>query len=332
MHPLVEQCLRDMDSPDPESLLSIIDRFRPDEPSTRERLTLAAKLLDAKRWQAVETIYWHILCLTGAHFPGVEEFGRVRENLSRFPCDYGVSYRLVSLAGILSELPETLHPLFRFGERPPGRMIRRLRSRPLVADLVRIVENRLFYPKDSPGRGWSPIHAIRLLGEIRAPEGIGPMLRGMLDPEIFDYALRELAFALGGMGGPVLEPTIAAMATPGLDEFQIITMGRILRDAAIVDDSSRPQVGRELLDRARDDAQPPEVRAFFLRYLIDLEAREHADAVEALLSHSFFSRGVAVPATRLAEDLRRLRAGESGVEQRRQAIASRFSSLYADEG
>jgi hypothetical protein len=174
---------------------------------------------------------------------------------------------------------------------------------------------------------------MRLLSELKASDSIPALLQGMTDPEIFDYALKDLAFALGSLGRPALDPILRAIEAPGLDEFQLITFKRVLRDIAIVDPEARDRVVSLLLSFAQNSERPPEVRAFCLRYLIELEATDTFDAVEALFEDALFTQGVAVSPVRLREQIRRIRAGSTELAQKRQWILSRFSSWYpADEG
>jgi hypothetical protein len=326
MHPLVEQCLKEVDA---ERVLTIIDRFASDPPDTAERLSLAQRLLDRRLFTPAETIFWQIVCMRGASFPASSQVRQIEQALGLFPEDYGVSRRLVRVSRILAALPDSLYDLFRWEDKLSRRLVLPLVSPSLIAPMVQIIEEPKLYPKDSPGRGWAPVHALRILAELEAEESIHAMLCGMLDPEIFDYALKELAFALGRVGGPALRPALKTLETPGLDEFQIITLLRVVRDIGLVDEQARPMASASLVSRAKDELQPPEVRAFCLRYLIEMESSEHFEAVESMLDEPWIARGVALPPSTLRNELRRVRAA-SERQRRRQAIFNRFQTLYSD--
>jgi hypothetical protein len=317
-----------MNGADPEAVLVVIDGFSHNPPDAQEQIELARELLPRNHFQAVETLLWKSLCLAREAFARPEQIVHIVSLLDTFPKDYGLSPRLVITARLMKDLPGVARELFRWADKLSRSVARSLASPSHAPHLIRIVETRCLYPKDSPGAGWTPLHAMRILAEIGSPAAVPALVRGMLDPEIFDYAQKELALALGRIGTPALGPILESLQSPGLDEFQMITMLRVLRDVAIVDDSSRPRVAEHLLHSATDASQPPEVRAFGVRYLIEMNAREHQGAIDALLNDSFFSRGVAVSPERLRDQWRSVSARD--VLDRRQAILDRFASLYPE--
>jgi hypothetical protein len=323
----LEQCFRAAESTDREAVLRLIDDLPRPMPGTDDLLNLAESMSRRGHFQASETVLWKILCRPGDEFPSENELARIPAAARTLPREYGASPRLIDLTRLLTELDPALLQVFRWGERPSNSSARRFVSPRFVGDLVRIIEDHYLYPKDSPGGGWAPIHALRLLSEIGDARALEPMLRGVTRPEIFDYAQRELGFALGRMGGPALEPTLRALSTPDMDEFQIISLLRILRDVAVVDPECRSRVASVLLDRARDDSLPPEVRGYAVRYLIEMEAAGHEAEVRTLLEDPFFDRGVSLASSRLREEWRKTRVC-SGLPERRRALISRFDSLY----
>lgn len=328
MHPLIDRCRAVMDSADPEPVLAVIDGFPHDPPDAHDQLVLARDLLPRRHYQAAETLLWRILCLAEDRFPRPEQIAEAGAILRSIPADYGASRRLTTAVELLGELPAAAHELFRWRETIRRADLQPLMSPDHVPGLIRIIETRPLYPKDSPGFGWAPIHALRILAELQAAEAIVPMLEGMFDPEIFDYALKELAFALGRMGARALDATVGTLRRPGMDEFQIITLLRVLRDIAIVDEAARGRVAYLFLSTAAEESQPPEVRAFAVRYLVEMRAREVSSDVERLLDDPLFTRGVAISPDRLKEEWR---AGSpASLSERKQAIMGRFHSLYPE--
>jgi hypothetical protein len=83
--------------------------------------------------------------------------------------------------------------------------------------------------EDDPGAGWAPIHAARLLCDLRAAEAIEPMLALLgetgWDTVIHDAILRDLP----QMGGAALEPALRAAIATDDPEFKSSLLGILAR-------------------------------------------------------------------------------------------------------
>jgi SEC-C motif-containing protein len=82
----------------------------------------------------------------------------------------------------------------------------------VIPPLVALMENEELSLDTAPGEGWGPIHAVELLGELRAPEATGPMLRLLAETEWDTIIHDRLLQALPRLGPEALEPTLAAYA------------------------------------------------------------------------------------------------------------------------
>jgi HEAT repeat protein len=77
----------------------------------------------------------------------------------------------------------------------------------LIPRLIAIAGDRDLWDEDSPGQGWAPIHAVEMLGKLKAVE-VAPLLIDIVaETEAFDALYNEALLALEEMGTPAL-PTL----------------------------------------------------------------------------------------------------------------------------
>jgi hypothetical protein len=109
--------------------------------------------------------------------------------------------------------PEALvELLIEAGKQLPPRLRRQILALgpAAVPPLLALFQDRALALEEAPGEGWGPIHAAELLGELRAPEAIEPMLR-LLEENDWDTILHDTVLrTLPLYGGAAFEPTLAA--------------------------------------------------------------------------------------------------------------------------
>jgi hypothetical protein len=100
------------------------------------------------------------------------------------------------------------------GQHLPPRLRQRILTfgPTVVAPLVALMEDEELSFDTAPGEGWGPIHAVDLLGELRAEEAIEPMVRLLAETDWDTIIHDRLLQALPRLGPPALEPTLAAYA------------------------------------------------------------------------------------------------------------------------
>lgn len=79
-----------------------------------------------------------------------------------------------------------------------------------IAQLVDILRNHQLEDQDAPGADWVPVHAVRLLGALRAAAAVEPMLDLLADGDGTDYLSAAIIEALPAMGPTVLERLLQA--------------------------------------------------------------------------------------------------------------------------
>src|SRR5215212_1283956 len=84
------------------------------------------------------------------------------------------------------------------GQQLPARLKERILAfgPSVIPPLVAILKDETLAADDAPGEGWAPIHAVELLGELKAAEAIEPLLRVLVREEwgtyLHDGALQAL--------------------------------------------------------------------------------------------------------------------------------------------
>jgi hypothetical protein len=81
-----------------------------------------------------------------------------------------------------------------------------------VSGLIEILADDSLSFEIAQGKGFPPVHAVKLLADIKAPEAIDPMLRALTVTECGDLLHDEISKRLAEFGAPVLEPALAALA------------------------------------------------------------------------------------------------------------------------
>ena len=95
------------------------------------------------------------------------------------------------------------------------------------APLRAIIDDETLLDTDARGGGWAPLHALDLLGELRATAAIPRMLELVGSCDLDEYAFGAAAGALEKMGAAAVEPVLAAYAAEEREEYRA-TLASIL--------------------------------------------------------------------------------------------------------
>jgi HEAT repeat protein len=89
----------------------------------------------------------------------------------------------------------------------------------LLALIDEDFEDREPLAHDDLVAGWPPVHAVRLLGEMKAEEAIQPFVRILRELDADTWLSNDAELGLAKIGPPIVEPVLAALAeTSGPDE------------------------------------------------------------------------------------------------------------------
>jgi hypothetical protein len=118
-----------------------------------------------------------------------------------------------------------------------------------VPALLEIMEDDDLALSKSPGGGWAPAHAVRLLGELKAAGAVEPMLRLLATTDYLDVLHDQLIQSLPEIGTPVIEPALRAYAENDNTDFRF-SLCAVLAEAGVRDD----RIFEILIDQLRADS------------------------------------------------------------------------------
>ncbi len=117
-----------------------------------------------------------------------------------------------TLVGSLLEHEETIPPSLRSDILARGREA--------VGPLISLLADPELDHKKAPGQGFSPIHAVSLLAELRAPEAIQPMLAALSRTEPGFLLYDSLLAGLESLGPQVTPPALELLSRTGDPEYR----------------------------------------------------------------------------------------------------------------
>jgi len=177
-----------------------------------------------------------------------------------------------------TELSELLAQLRDAGKDPSDSLLDDIRSygRDAVEPLLEVVAG---YPGDDPDADerlyWATYPAMQLLGDLRAPEAIGPIL-ALLD-EDDDYIGPFISESLGRIGQPAIEPLREALFASGANVYGVANAANALARLAELHPEHRREIVSILIERIDADIpndDPYALRAFLISDLADMRAHE----------------------------------------------------------
>jgi hypothetical protein len=151
-----------------------------------------------------------------------------------------------------------------------------------VPDLVRMLGDPALNGADSESKEvWAPLHAWRALGQLRSPEGVGPLLQQLDDCAEDDWCHEEVPRVLGLIGPAALPALSAYLADPAHGLYHRWAVADAVGHVAREHPAARPEcvdVLTRALARAADNE--PELNGAIVSNLLHLKARESAPEIE----------------------------------------------------
>jgi HEAT repeat protein len=81
----------------------------------------------------------------------------------------------------------------------------------LIPRLIEVAGDRDLWDEDSPGEGWAPIHAVEMLGKLKATEAVPLLIDIVAETEPIDILYVEALFTLEEIGAPTLPTLLSTM-------------------------------------------------------------------------------------------------------------------------
>jgi len=184
-------------------------------------------------------------------------------------------------------LKTLLEQLLEAGQRPDPALLRAIQEhgQAAVSPLIEIVTdpNLLRTDSDAP-EVWAPMHAMRLLGRLRATAAIAPLIT-LVEEEEADWIREELPDVMAQIGPTAVEPLKAFAADRQQDLYARSAACNGLSKIAQAHPETRQQAIaflRILLSAYPDETPDDEtMRGFVIGDLLDLGAREAYPDIEA---------------------------------------------------
>ena len=192
-----------------------------------------------------------------------------------------------------------------------------------VTALLEILEDDSLAQIDSPGKGWAPIHAAELLGDLAASAAVEPMLRALVRADPLDILHDRLLSCLARLGAPVVEPALRAAASANEDTLDSIAavLARVgIHDERILDILLAqlrrvPDLAGNLADYGDPNAIPALLEA--------LDAFELVESANPFANHPLIEIRAAIEelgGTLSAEQQLKCRRGQKAADSFRRAI------------
>jgi hypothetical protein len=181
-------------------------------------------------------------------------------------------------------LSDLLIRLLDAGEEPPRELLDQILAHgaEAIPPLIAVVNE---YPGDDPDaderKYWTTYHAIQLLGELRAAEAIGPILK--LRDEDDDFIGRYIAESLAQIGQPAIEPLREALFARDANVYGVVSAANALARLAELSPRYRPEIVGMMIERLDADisnTDPYALRAFLISDLADMRAVEAKLAID----------------------------------------------------
>ncbi len=129
-----------------------------------------------------------------------------------------------------------------------------------AAPLIQVATDEFLHTMTAPGRGWASIHAVRILGEMRAAQYTEQLI-GLLGEE-GDFLREEAMQALLKVGEPTIDPLLKIVREKPKTLKQVVA-AEIL--AALPPDERIYQTAYELIKEGEPDELP-----YFFPFAVDM--------------------------------------------------------------
>lgn len=151
-----------------------------------------------------------------------------------------------------------------------------------IPELIRLATDRALNSVGGDGPEiWAPIHAWRVLAQLRAEEAAEPLVDLLSWVEDNDFAFDELPVVFGMLGGEAMPAVRVFLADGDADLWSRAAAAEGLRRIAEAEPERRNEVVAALVERLGEFAtNDPALNAFLIGELIDLHATEAAPSIE----------------------------------------------------
>ena len=164
----------------------------------------------------------------------------------------------------------------------------------VIPTLIAIAGDEDLADADAPGGGWVPVHAVDMLGTLKAAEAVDTILTILADEEIGSALWDTALFSLPKLGAAIVEPTLAALED-ATDALHLDALCSALAQVGVRDDrifdaireafDENPLLGSISFSEYGDTRALPliadAIRSFVPDWTSELAVRDLIDYVDA---------------------------------------------------
>ena len=153
-----------------------------------------------------------------------------------------------------------------------------------IPDLIRMVlDDDLYWANSESLEVWAPVHAWRVLGQLRAEAAVEPLLKrlGEIDDDDSDWVSEEVPQVLTMIGAPAIAPLAAFLADPTHDTWSCVAAAESLGGIGKHHPETKTACVAALtkvLEQFEDNDRT--VNAFIISNLLSLKAVQAAQLME----------------------------------------------------
>lgn len=155
-------------------------------------------------------------------------------------------------------------------------------TREHIPELIRMAgDDSLHWADSDSAEVYAPIHAWRVLGQLKATEAIEPLLQLLHTYDDHDWVHEEIPLIMEMIGPAALSALRHHLAEPEHEDFPRVAAARSVSLIGSADPDYRDECV-DILTRQLQQFKTNEkvLNAFLISYLIDLNAVESADTIE----------------------------------------------------
>ncbi len=158
-----------------------------------------------------------------------------------------------------------------------------------VPDLIQMATDEALNEADAESTEvWAPLHAWRALGQLRAVEAVEPLLELFDRLEDDDWVHEELPVVFGLIGPRALPALAAYLADLSHTDSSRISASRSIEEIGKKWPDARGEALAMLEERlSRFEENKPDVNAFLVEALVELEAKEAAPLIERAFAEGY---------------------------------------------
>jgi hypothetical protein len=154
-----------------------------------------------------------------------------------------------------------------------------------IPEMIRLMRDVALNASSNPAEHWAPLHAWRALAQLGTIELVEPLIELHAELGGDDYLFQDLPRAMAHVGRAALPPLSLALDRGDYDPLIRGSFAEAIAAIGNSDPAVRATAAQLLVDQLRQfEGQDPALNALIVGALVDLEAVEHAQTLERVMT------------------------------------------------